>query len=428
MQKNVILITIDSLRRDSVGFLNPNCKLTPYLDKLATKSTLMANAFAAGGGTIYAMSSLMTSSFPIISLNDRTIRGWPTLAESFRRRGYRTAAFHSNAWLSRPFGFDQGFDDFHYIVPPLEHVVPLDSPSRRISQALNEFTSITIRDAPLWLRAFQLFEQASGWVNKLDRRQSYFLWIHVMDTHFPYNYPTTAVKRLNPNRIFRYGFDFLARYSKNSLIKTAGKNFSLIKEYNASVQYVDTILQDFCEKFSDASVVIMADHGDLFGEHGYFQHPGNLYNEIIRIPVLVYDRNNKREVIRSNFSAIETGDLLSSLSAGNESSIFEPKIHQMFSIHLDYNTNVRRTSIVDGRWKLMVTENIVTKTTVSALYDIQKDPAELQDRSQENHDIVQNLMRDRMNIMKSSEKVKFKLSVRRMAPMLQRKSINQQAV
>src|SRR5487761_36616 len=174
MPKNVILITIDSLRRDSVGFLNRNCKLTPYLDKLASKSTLMANAFAAGGGTIYAMSSLMTSSFPIISLNDRTIRGWPTLAESFRRRGYRTAAFHSNAWLSRPFGFDQGFDDFHYIVPPLEHVVPLDSPSRRISQALNEFTSITIRDAPLWLRAFQLFEQASGWVNKLDRRQSYF--------------------------------------------------------------------------------------------------------------------------------------------------------------------------------------------------------------------------------------------------------------
>jgi arylsulfatase A-like enzyme len=427
MPRNVILITIDSLRRDSVGFLNPNCKLTPYLDKLASKSTVMANAFAAGGGTIYAMSSLMTSSFPIINLNDRTIRGWPTLAESFRRRGYRTAAFHSNAWLTKPFGFDQGFEDFNYIVPPLEHVVPIDSPTRRISQALGEFTSITIKDAPLWLRAFELFEEASRWVAKLDGHKPYFLWIHAMDVHFPYNYPTTPLKRLNPGRILRYGFDFLARYSQNSFTKAAAKNFSLYEEYKESVRYVDSILQNFCEKFSDALVVILADHGDLFGEHGYFQHPGNLYNEIIRIPFLIYDGNDQHRVIQPSFSAIETGDLITSLSTGNDGNQKpEPKIHQMFSIHVDYNTKIRRTSLVDEPWKLMVIESLAIKNTTTRLFNIQRDPGELQDRSQENQDIVQSLMRDRTNVMKSAERSRFKLSVRRMSPMLQKKSINQQ--
>jgi arylsulfatase A-like enzyme/CRISPR/Cas system CSM-associated protein Csm2 small subunit len=426
MPKSVILITIDSLRRDSVGFLNSNCRLTPFLDKLASKSTVMANAFAAGGGTIYAMGSLMTSSFPIINLTDRNIRGWPTLAQLFRSRGYRTAAFHSNPWLSQPFGFDQGFEEFRYIVPalPTEDVVDVGPLARRIPEALNEFTNITFKDAPLWIRASDLFEQATRWIDKLGRKDPYFLWVHPMDVHFPYTYPTTTMNRLNPGRILRYGFDFLVRYSDNRIINNVGKNFSLIEEYKASIQYLDGVLQNFCEKFPNSLIVIMSDHGDLFGEHGCFQHPGELYNEIIRIPVLIYDREYGHRVIQSSFSAIELGDIIRALATESESD-FEPKIHQMFSIHVDYNTKVRRTSVVDGKWKLSVTENIGKRSEIRKLYDIEKDTRELQDQSGANEDIVGDIMRIRTDIMKTAERQKLKLSMRKLAPILQRKSIIQ---
>jgi arylsulfatase A-like enzyme len=444
-KKNVILITIDSLRRDSVGFLNPRSRLTPYLDKLASKSTVFSNAFGAGGGTLYAMSSLMTSCFPIINLGDTTIKGWPTLAGSFRQLGYRTAAFHSNAWLSQPFGFDQGFDEFHYIVPPLEHVVDLGSPARRIRQALNEFNSITIKNAPLWLRAFELFEQAGRWIKKHEENEDkknnnkkpYFLWMHVMDVHFPYNYPTSALNRLKPGRILRYGFDFLARYSESNLIRTAGRNFSLMDEYNASIRYVDGILQNFCEKFPDSLIAIMSDHGDLFGEHGNFQHPGSLYNEIIRIPILIYDGGERRHnIINSNFSAVEMGDVLRSLSSEDRDDddyyymVQRPRINQMFSIHVDYNTKIRRTSIIDGSSKLMTAENLggqqktPTTTIKVELYDIERDPGELKDISQENQDLVNNLMALRANIMKKAERERLKLSMRRLMPALQKKKLS----
>jgi arylsulfatase A-like enzyme len=423
MTKNVILITVDSLRRDSVGFLNSNSKLTPFLDKLAAKSTVMTNAFSAGGGTIYAMSSLMTSSFPILNLKDRNIRGWPTLAESFRNQGYRTAAFHSNPWLSQAFGFDQGFEEFRYIVPslPTEDVVDVGPLARRIPEALNEFANITLKDSPLWIRAPQLFQQATRWVNNLERHEPYFLWIHPMDVHFPYTYPSTPMVRMRPTRILRYGLDFLMRYSNNSLVKTVGKNLSLVNEYQESVRYLDDTLESFCEEFSDSLIIIMADHGDLFGEHGYFLHPGQLYNEIIRIPVIIYNEGHQHRLIDVGFSGVEVGDLIRLISLANDSEIPEPGPHSLFSIHVDYNSKVRRTSVIDGPWKLMVTENLGTQITDTSLYNIEKDPREQRDSSNMNQDIVGDLMQVRTDIMKNAEKQKLKLTMRRLAPMLQKK-------
>jgi arylsulfatase A-like enzyme len=426
MQKNVILITIDSLRRDSVGFLNPNCKLTPYLDKMASKSTVLANAFSAGGGTIYAMGSLMTSSFPIINVNDRNIRGWPTLAQSLKDRGYRTAAFHSNPWLSEPFGFDQGFDEFHYTVPafPTEDVVDVGTLGQRIPEALNEFTNITIKDSPLWIRAGELFDEAARWIDKLEKNERYFLWVHPMDVHFPYTYPTSAMNRLNPSRILRYGFDFLIRYSHNPFIKTAGRNFSLIKEYNESIRYLDSALRNFCERFPDTLIVIMADHGDLFGEHDCFNHPGDLYNEIIRIPLLIYENGRPPKIIESNFSTMELGDIIRALSSGNDGTVIEPKIHDIFSIHVDYNKKIRRTSVVEGKWKLCVTEDIGKKSSFTRLYDIEKDPGEIRDLAQTYPDLLVDLMSIRNEIMRIAERQKLKLSMRKLALLIQKKSIN----
>jgi arylsulfatase A-like enzyme len=428
MLKNVILITIDSLRRDSVGFINPNCKLTPNLDRLAKRSIVMENAFSAGGGTIYAMSSIMTSSFPIINLKDTTIKGWPTLAEEFKKRGYRTAAFHSNPWLSQPFGFDQGFDEFRYVVPafPTEDVIDVGPLAKRIPEAINEFANMTIRDASLWIRGPDLMLSATNWIKRLDREQPYFVWIHPMDLHFPYTHPTMPMERLNPGRILRYGFDFLCRYSSNDFVKAIGRNFSLIEEYNASIRYLDEALGSFCDRFPDSLIVIMSDHGDFFGEHGRVQHPGNLYNEIIRIPMLIYDPDHSHQIVRSNFSAVEAGELIKSFSFENgtyEYVSLEPKVNVMFSIHVDYTAKFRRTSVVEGSSKLIVTENMNDKSLRVELYDIERDPRELKDQSQDNKDLVSNLMALRASIMKSAERQRVKMSMKQLVPMFQKKTM-----
>jgi arylsulfatase A-like enzyme len=422
MRKNVLLITVDSLRQDSVGFLNSKCNLTPYLDELAAKSTVMANAFSAGGGTIYAMGALMTSAFPIINLTDRNIKGWPTLAQSFRNKGYRTAAFHSNPWLSETFGFDQGFDEFHYTVPafPEEDVVDVGPLLRRIPEAINEFTDITFKDAPLWIRAGNLFERASNWIRNLQNGEPYFVWIHPMDVHFPYTYPATALKRLNPSRALRYGFDFLLRYSRNPVVKSVASNFSLINEYRASIRYLDSALRSFCEMFPDALIVVLADHGDLFGEHGRFNHPGELYNEVIKIPVIIYDQGRKHRVIQTNFSTIDLGDIIKTLATENVSE-FELKTSHMFSIHVDYNSKIRRTAVVDGNWKISVTETLGDRKVAIELHNLAEDPHELDDKSQTNPGIVDGLMQIRSDIMRKAEREKLKLSIRKLVPVLQKR-------
>src|SRR5262245_3748671 len=112
---SLILITVDCLRADHVGFLGYKRPTTPFLDLLAQKSLTFSNAIVAGAPTYYSFPAIMASRYPLRL--GRDVVGLapdePTIASTLNQLGYTTAAFVAgNPYLSRPFGYHIGFDTF----------------------------------------------------------------------------------------------------------------------------------------------------------------------------------------------------------------------------------------------------------------------------------------------------------------------------
>src|SRR5437868_13211733 len=114
MRRSLVLITVDCVRADHVGFLGYNRPTTPFLDALARESLVFTNAIAAGIPTYYSFPAILASRFPLALGRDVIgLAGEATLASVLRAEGYATAAFlGGNPYLSSRFGYDYGFAEF----------------------------------------------------------------------------------------------------------------------------------------------------------------------------------------------------------------------------------------------------------------------------------------------------------------------------
>src|SRR5215831_18328349 len=115
-RRSLILITVDCLRADHVGFQGYARPVTPFLDSLSRNSAVVSNAIVAGAPTYFSFPAIMASRYPL-TLGREAIGiapGEPTIATVLKGSGYATAAFLAgNPNLSARYGYDQGFDEFH---------------------------------------------------------------------------------------------------------------------------------------------------------------------------------------------------------------------------------------------------------------------------------------------------------------------------
>ncbi len=115
-QKSIVLVTVDCLRADHVGFMGYECPTTPFLDSLARESFVVPTAIVAGAPTYYSFPSILASRYPLALGRDVLGLGpdEPTLASILQQRGYATASFGAaNPYISSRFGYEHGFDTFH---------------------------------------------------------------------------------------------------------------------------------------------------------------------------------------------------------------------------------------------------------------------------------------------------------------------------
>jgi membrane-anchored protein YejM (alkaline phosphatase superfamily) len=409
LKSNVVLITIDSLRSDSVGFLNDSASCSPFLDSLASRGIVFRNAFSTGGGTPFAMSGLMTSAYPMSRPEDRGILGWPTLASMFKSTGYQTGAFHSNPWLSRAAGYDVGFDEFHDIPGPIMTEGPVGL-RKKIPWALSEFIQVTFNDSPPYLRAQPLLELARKWVERRDRELPFFLWVHLMDAHFPYAAPSKPLMRMFPGRWLSYATFFIK--NNNFPLPSLASKSQLMGMYQECIRYIDQSLKEFCSSLPpDTVIAVLADHGDAFGEHGYFGHPGNLYNEILKIPALVYHPNLKHTIVKQAVSATEMGRIIFDVSNGEQPRDFGTR--PVFAMQIDFDTRVRHTALISGDWKLMVDEWPNGNRRRTQLFNLVDDPLESLNLAEQEAGITNSLTLELERILSCIEKDRFRLIVSR---------------
>ena len=275
--KNIILLTIDCLRQDALGMYGKRSGLTPFMDSLKDHCTLFLNAQAIGPYTQASFPGILTSSYALEY-------GWSPkcppervlVSEVMKKAGFMTAGFHSNPYLCGYFGWNRGWDI--YVDSMKEKVTP-QNPYLK-GEALN-------KKVESWLSF-----QGSG-----AGRKPIFLWLHYMDVHEPY-IPARRYVDMVDESIRVEEEEMFALYREVLLkrdVSDPGKVALLKKLYDAHVREADECVERFfsilkkLDLLENTTVILTADHGDEFNEHGSLSHDSTMYSELVNIPLVVYD-------------------------------------------------------------------------------------------------------------------------------------------
>jgi arylsulfatase A-like enzyme len=330
-KKSVLLITVDCLRADHVGFMGYARSTTPFLDSLTSESFVVPAAVVAGAPTYYSFPAILASRMPLALGRDVVglAPGESTLATVLRESGYATGAFSAaNPYISPHFGYDQGFEVFRDFldceaqssrntVGP--ETPPCDSARGKLNRSIKSFAGALglsslynelyfhyrMKIAPAVesvdaLRKYPaadiLVDQAQSWLASVGRRP-FFLWLHLMDPHMPYYPPNEAYRELTGRDIEPDRARYLNEYwNRSDLTPPAfsGKRDGVLRLYDAGIRWVDRQIARLVGSlrqshlWDDCVFALTADHGEEFLEHGGRYHaPVRLSEEVIRVPLLI---------------------------------------------------------------------------------------------------------------------------------------------
>ena len=353
-QKSIVLVTVDCLRADHVGFMGYERPTTPFLDSLASESFVFPTAIVAGAPTYYSFPAILASRYPLAL--GRDVLGLapeePTLASALKQSGYATASFGAaNPYISSRFGYEQGFDTFRDFLdepePLSNESVPVLSgngwPSRlnRNLQKLNsamgplgfiynelyfQYCQRVTPAAPTLdaLRRFPsadiIVTEACQWLKSIGDTP-FFLWLHLMDPHSPYYPKKDALALMGRESVSPYRARYLNSYWNRSDLgprRFARHREEIVALYDAGVRWVDTQMARLTEalrgygRWDDSIFAFTADHGEEFLEHGDRYHPpSRLMEELIHVPLLLrVPGNARKEVAKSPFSMLHLAPTL----------------------------------------------------------------------------------------------------------------------
>jgi len=264
---NVILCSIETLRRDHLSLYGHRRRTSPFLEELAAESVVFEQAYSQSSWTRPSVASMLTGLYPSQHdarvMFDRLHDSCVLLPEILRGRGYSTAAFCTNGCISRPaFNYDQGYDLF------------------------------------VWERCYlgdRVVRDILGWLDDEAECRPFFVFAHLFDPHAPYKAPGRYEAVFDPEYDGRLkGFAPLHPKKLRWLSDLTPRDEEYIRaRYDEEILYTDTVLRRLVEGlklrglWDQTLVVVTSDHGEEFREHGGWGHGFNLYPEVLRIPLLV---------------------------------------------------------------------------------------------------------------------------------------------
>lgn len=294
--KNVILLTIDALRKDALGYYSRGKELTPFIDSLQSECTRFTRGQTTGPYTQASFPGILTSSYYLEYGKPKGLSPHRTLiSEPLKRAGIVTAAFHSNPYLCDFLGWNRGWDFFY------------DSMEEDVSPRMPYIKGNVINaKVTEWLSSYSVAGDS----------KPFFLWLHYMDIHEPYAPEKKYVDMADSS--ITISQDEMYSMFENTLLKRDVSNpekVTLLKKlYDIHVREVDTYVQDFfntLEKLGilkNSIVIITNDHGDEFNEHGGLSHDDKMYSELIDMPLIIYgrDKNGTCDTLVSNVDIAPT--------------------------------------------------------------------------------------------------------------------------
>jgi len=314
---NIIIIVLDAVRADHTTICGYGYPTTPNLERLAKDAVNFTNAMSVDSNTLPAHASLLTGEYPYEHQSrgsrERTIAtiershayltplggSHKTLATHLAQAGYRTGAVVANyARLCRQFGLDQGFS-FYYDLPQTLIFTPGGSPAYRYGmEAVDRILRRNGKFVQTYWDAGTITRMCENWVRR-DGRRPFFLLVNYMDAHYPYSAPAPFDRIDGPGipyslllRLDNWQ-NFFTRYMRTGEGLTAEILRQAENQYDGGIGYADHWVGRFVRTLRDEGlyentlIVVTSDHGEFFGEHEALDHGLELYQEGIRVPLVV---------------------------------------------------------------------------------------------------------------------------------------------
>lgn len=263
---NIVVVVIDTLRADHLPFYGYGIDTAPFLASLAKESVVFEHAYSTSSWTAPATASLFTSLYPrqhgvitgrLVSYQTmdppgRTMKlsripeELETMPEAMRDAGYRTFGISDNFNVCPQMGFADGFDVFRS-----------DSVQYRGGQHVNRMVR--------------------SWADRIQGPGPYFLYIHYMDPHRPYHR--------------RRAWYHEPAEDRPALLQDP-KRARAVARYDSEIGYVDDRIHELYRRLRwdrNTILVVTADHGEEFWDHGSTNHDKTLYDEVLHVPLLVHD-------------------------------------------------------------------------------------------------------------------------------------------
>jgi arylsulfatase A-like enzyme len=269
--RGVILISLDTVSAEHLSLYGYDRNTSPFLEKLEGQgATIFNHAYVQLPGTLPSHMSIFTSLYPdqhgVLPPDKVLDPAIPTLPQVFHAAGFRTQAFTEGGFVSGRFGFSRGFESYN---------------EERIL---------------IWTGGNHVFKKAVNYLENLDSDAPFFLFIHTYAAHDPYT-PPPECSSLYWDGPVPPG----ARLPESRVLTDHNNGFSPLttevveyyrSQYDAEIHCLDSVLRVFFERLEqlgvrdDATIVITADHGEEFLEHGKMAHE-QVYNENLHVPLVV---------------------------------------------------------------------------------------------------------------------------------------------
>jgi arylsulfatase A-like enzyme len=283
---NVILILVDTLRADHLSCYGAKTNRTPVIDGLAADGTRFARAYSQASWTRPSVATIFSSLYPsshrAIHKADALPDAVVTLAEVMQGAGYATVGFANNINVAPLFGFQQGFDEYVFLEPEFFFGATESAAQLTIYNQLRLVRERYVSQKKWVENYYQPADVVSkhglDWLATRGTERPFFMFLHYMEPHDPYfehPYNGEAYARVanpNPDPVladkYRAAYDGAIRFLDDELAKLFG-------ELKAKGIY------------DDALIVLTADHGEEFHEHGGWWHGTTLYDEQLAVPLIV---------------------------------------------------------------------------------------------------------------------------------------------
>jgi uncharacterized sulfatase len=337
---NIILLVLDTHRAERMSTYGYHKPTTPVLDSMAERSTVFDWAIAPGQWTIPSHASMFSGVYPTIHQTNQSYstlpEAIPSVAEILSKNGYETVGFCNNPLVGvLDNGLKRGFNQFYNYgatFPDVPHVgndKGLRSLQRKATELIKSFSTpieqqfgrspLLLKLAtmpifvPLWTQLInfkgntqQSLRDITDYLRYHHSTQSetpLFMFVNMMETHLPYHPPPGAMDRWVPYlRKDREARQFLQRFNTESyrwmapVIEPLSEMQSQVLSdvYDAEVAYQDRQLQRMFRylkrsgQLENTMVIVVSDHGESHGEHNFMGHAFVIYNELVRVPLMIH--------------------------------------------------------------------------------------------------------------------------------------------